>query len=333
MPERAKELDKAAADAEMASESKTAELTADQIQANLAVAGLAAPVRPTPQPVAKIALVKAPARQTPKPIAVQVPDDDLAIPLEPAPPRGSDEIPTKPMSGEQLEAAKQEAKAAGRPPKPRAKSVTSETSPVAGGEIVQIDAKPAKKLEGDQTEMVVPLPRPTPVSTVIATPNARSTRRRTMVLAGLGGVAVFATVALAIAFSGGSSGTSQAATANPSADSEARPLAKHVDDDKPATGSTMTWNGVLDAGAAEPVKEAPKPEPPPPPEVKDEVKIDEPPPPPPPPPPRVKKPEVVHTAKKPPAPKPHPVTKKPPAKKSKPEKPVKYDPNSLFLGK
>jgi serine/threonine-protein kinase len=339
MPTRARELDQKAVDDEMASESSTTELTDDQIQSNLATATL--PTRPTPQPVARIALVK---RQTPRPMAAQrAPTDDLAIPLEPPPPRGSDEIPTKPMTAEEVELAKAEGAAAGRPPRQRAKSVTSETSPVAGGEIVAADGKPAKKLQGDLTELVTPLPLELPVSTVVETPPGRSGRRRTVILAGIGGVAVFAAVALVVAFSGGPSRTSQAATAAPSNDSEARPLPKHIDDDKPATGGQMTWNGVLDAGAgsAEPAKEAPpKAEPPPEEPPKEEPPKEEPPkeepvkvveePPAPPPPPPAKK-AVVHTAKKPPAPKPHPVAKKP--AKKKPEKPVKYDPNSLFLNK
>jgi tRNA A-37 threonylcarbamoyl transferase component Bud32 len=339
MPTRAKELDQKAIDEEMASESSTTELTEDQIQSNLATATL--PTRPTPQPVARIALVK---RQTPRPMAAQrAPTDDLAIPLEPPPPRGSDDIPTKPMTADEVEQAKAEGAAVGRRAKPRAKSVTSETSPVAGGEIVQTDGKPAKKLQGDLTELVTPLPLELPVSTVVESPRGRPGRRRTMILAGVGGVAVFAAIALVIAFSGGSSRTSQAATASPANDSEARPLPKHLDDDKPATGGQMTWNGVLDAGAgsAEPAKEDPpkkedpsKEEPPPEeppneePPKEEPVKVVEPAPPPP---PSVKK-AVVRTAKKPPAPKPHPVAKKPPAKK-KPEKPVKYDPNALFLNK
>jgi hypothetical protein len=342
MPTRAKELDQKAVDDEMASESSTTELTDDQIQNNLATATL--PTRPTPQPVARIALVK---RQTPRPIAAQrAPTDDLAIPLEPPPPRGSDEVPTKPMTADEVEQAKAESAAAGRPAKRRAKSVTSETSPVAGGEIVAADGKPAKKLQGDLTELVTPLPLELPVSTVVESPRGRSGRRRTMILAGVGGVAVFAAVALVIAFSGGSSRTSQAATASPANDSEARPLPKHIDDDQPATGGQMTWNGVLDAGggSAEPAKEAPPTDAPPtetppeqaPPEQAppEQAPPEQAPPeqaPPPPPPPPVKK-AVVRTAKKPPAPKPHPVAKKPPAKK-KPDKPVKYDPNSLFLNK
>jgi serine/threonine-protein kinase len=346
-PSRAKELDAKVVDDEMKSESSTAELTPDQIETNLATVGLAS--RPAPQPVARVALVKKVVK-TPPP-QPKIPDEDLAIPLEPPPPRG-DEVATEKLGPEAMRLAREEkerAQAAGKAPKKRATIITSETSPVAGGEVI---VAPAKVPTGDSTELVAPLPLDLASAAELAAPKPR--RKRTMLLAGIGGVAVFAAVALFVAFSGGSSQASQAATATASNDSEARPLAKHADDDKEATGGQLTWNGVLDAGggSAEPAKQDPPKEEPPPPEPPKE----EPPPPEPPkeepPPPEPPKPEPVKVieppppppapkahpvAKKPPPPKPHPVAKKPPPKKTttttKPDKTVKYDPNSLFLGK
>jgi tRNA A-37 threonylcarbamoyl transferase component Bud32 len=311
---------------------------------------------PAPPVIAKPEVAAAGSPQAEKP---NWDGQSTNVPRLPPPPRVAPRIST-PNAMPKLEAAAAalDGKLGGAQldPKPEAAAkrarrgstapITSDTSGQARGEIVVETPQGgvvAQRAAADMTELVVPLPHAGRTSTE----PARASKHHRVLLAAVGGAALFLVIVLAIAFSGGSSSASSSgaspnvtepakpAMPAPSAAAAAEPAAA------PATGE-MTYNGMLDAGAAAdkpaatidaaevavpevaaPEVAAPEPKAPPAEPARD---------------------EPLPPARRPIKPMPRPIARpiaRPPAKPksaTKPTKPakaapLKYDPNTLFLPK
>jgi len=186
------------------------------------------------------------------------------VPRLPPPPRVAPRVST-PQSMPKLEAAAAalDGKLAGaavdpRPPDPTRRArrgstapITSDASDQARGEIV-IETQNAGV---DMTDLVHPLPLE---DLTVDTKAGPARKQRRILIAAIGCAAVFVVIAVAIAFSGGSPGGSSSASSASSASagdkpSMPAPSAAAAADPGPALASgEMTWNGVLDAGAAGP---------------------------------------------------------------------------------